>query len=189
LEREREAWNPGTGPTMQGIIDDKYLEVDPPEYEVFVDDDEEGEEDEDDYGEEEEEDYGDYGDYDEEEEDPFDVADARRQALANAPEQDKNFFRVGDKLRDKYSEVEINGFLNLLNIKPKMQWEDNTTHHYKLGVHNYEDENQELDFDFHLLSESERKEAEKIKFREWRSGTEVNFVLDGRVPIRPNYRF
>ena len=79
--------------------------------------------------------------------------------------------------------------MKLLNIEPAFQWKDNTSHHYKLGLHNYEDESQEMDADFHVLSEVERKQAEKITTKEWRSGTEVNFVVDGRVPLRPNYRF
>ena len=79
--------------------------------------------------------------------------------------------------------------MKLLNIRPATQWQDMTSHHYKLGTHNYEDEHQENDPDFHILSETERAEADKHTIREWRSGTEVNFVLDGRVPIRPNYRF
>lgn len=62
-------------------------------------------------------------------------------------------------------------------------------HHYKLGMHAYEDEAQEIDVDFHLLSETERKAAEKIKTKQWRSGSEVKMVVDGRAPIRPNYRF
>lgn len=99
------------------------------------------------------------------------------------------FFRVGDKIREKYSDVEIDQFMKILDIQPRIQWQDTSTYHHKLGVHLYEDENQEMDPDFHLLSENERKEANKTILKEWRSGTEVNFVLDGRVPIRPNYRF
>ena len=79
--------------------------------------------------------------------------------------------------------------MRLLDIRPQTQWEDDTIHHYKLGAHRYEDENQEVDPDFHILSENERIEADKQMTREWRNGAEVNFVLDGRIPIRPNYRF
>jgi hypothetical protein len=46
-----------------------------------------------------------------------------------------------------------------------------------------------MDADFHVLSESERVVADKLRTKEWRSGTEVAFVVDGRVPLRPNYRF
>lgn len=62
-------------------------------------------------------------------------------------------------------------------------------YHHKLGIHNYEDEAQELDMDFHLLSESERIHADKIKTREWRRGSEVKMVVDGREPIYPNSKF
>lgn len=92
-------------------------------------------------------------------------------------------------MRDAYSEVELDNFMKMLDMGPKLQWQDATTHHYKLGLHNYEDESQEMDPDFHLLSESERKEAARIQTKEWRSGTEVAFVIDGKVPLRPNYRF
>ena len=43
--------------------------------------------------------------------------------------------------------------------------------------------------DFHLLSESERIHADKIKTREWRRGSEVKMVVDGREPIYPNSKF
>jgi len=56
-------------------------------------------------------------------------------------------------------------------------------------MHNYEDEAQEIDVDFHLLSESERKEADRIKTKEWRKGSEIKMVVDGREPLRPQYRF
>ena len=190
MNRMKETSHRGTGATMQGAIDDKYLEVDPEEYEVYG---AEGDDDDEDYDEEgdeeEEEDYGDYGDYGEEEEDPFDAQDELREKMRKQPAKDQRFFRVNDNLRNKYSDSELDQFMRILNIRPKTGWEDNTSHHYKLGTHAYEDENQEMDIDFHLLSESERKEADKIATKEWRSGAEVNFVLDGRVPIRPNYRF
>jgi hypothetical protein len=99
------------------------------------------------------------------------------------------FFRQDETLRSKYSEVEIDGFLKLLGIKARNQWEDISTHHYKLGVHHYEDEAQEIDVDFHLLSETERKEAARSKTKQWRSGSEVKMVVDGREPILPRYRF
>ena len=79
--------------------------------------------------------------------------------------------------------------MKLLGIKPKVQWQDQSTHHYKLGVHNYEDESQELDPDFHILSESERVHADRIQTREWRKGSEVKLVVDGRKPILPVSRF
>ena len=79
--------------------------------------------------------------------------------------------------------------MKLLGVKPRTQWQDTSTHHYKLGVHNYEDEAQELDPDFHLLSEEERKQADRQKTKEWRSGSEVKMVVDGREPLRPNFRF
>jgi len=79
--------------------------------------------------------------------------------------------------------------MKLLGVKPKAQWEDRSTHHYKLGSHAYEDEAQELDGDFHLLSETERKAADRTKTKEWRRGSEIKLVVDGREPLRPHYRF
>lgn len=79
--------------------------------------------------------------------------------------------------------------MKLLGVKPHAQWQDQSTHHYKLGAHSYEDEAQELDPDFHLLSETERKAADRQKTKEWRSGSEVKLVVDGRAPLRTQYRF
>ena len=182
MKKMRESYHPGTGETMNAAMIDRYTDVDPPEYEVYgpEDDDEE----EEDYDEEEEEE-----DYGEEAVDPFEAENEIREKLAKEGPQDTRFFRVNDKLRDKYSDSEIDQFMKILDIQPQKGWQDMTSHHYKLGLHHYEDENQEMDPAFHILSESEREEAEKIITKEWRKGTEVNFVLDGRVPIRPNYRF
>jgi hypothetical protein len=92
-------------------------------------------------------------------------------------------------LRNKYSEVEIGAFMKVLNVKPNKQWEDETTHHYKLGVHDYEDEAQELDETFHILSEEERKAAELQKTREWRKGAEIKIETADKKPLRFDYRF
>ena len=114
-KRMKEEWHPSTGPTMQGIVEEKHTEVDPEEYEYYGQED--GDDEDEDYDEEEEdeEDYGDYGDYDEEEVDPFDAEDALREAMKHKPEQDMRFFRVGDKLREKYSTNEIDSFIKLLD--------------------------------------------------------------------------
>ena len=172
----------GTNQAMKGIIDAHYAEPEEEDADFYGAEDDEG----DDYGEEGEgeeggeDDYGDYGDYGEEWE-PI-------EKLPSAGMEDR-FFRGDETLRGKYSEVEIDSFMKLLGIKTRTQWQDTHTHHYKLGVHAYEDEAQEIDVDFHLLSESERKAAELEKTREWRKGSEVKLVVDGRVPLRHNYRF
>jgi hypothetical protein len=79
--------------------------------------------------------------------------------------------------------------MRLLSVRPTKQWEDESTHHHKLGVHRYEDINQELDPAFHTLSEVERKEAERISTKEWRSGSEVKFQLGEKRPITRDFRF
>ena len=53
--------------------------------------------------------------------------------------------------------------MKILNVNPHKQWQDTTTHHYKLGTYDYEDEAQELDPQFHILSEEERKAADRIR--------------------------
>merc|ERR1712051_831972 len=92
-----------------------------------------GEEDEEGEG-DEEADYGDYGDEEEEGEEwpPKDILQPNVQG--------DRLFREGESLRDKYNDVELDNFMKLLGIKPKVQWQDQSTHHYKLGLHNYEDE-------------------------------------------------
>mmetsp|Transcript_2464 Transcript_2464/g.3410 ORF Transcript_2464/g.3410 Transcript_2464/m.3410 type:complete len:338 (+) Transcript_2464:1361-2374(+) len=174
----------GTSQALTGLIESHYAEVEVEEEEYYGS---EGGDDDEEYGDEEEgeggDDYGDYGDYgDEEEEWP-------PQDKLKSAEMESRAFRANETLRSKYSEVEIESFMKLLGVKPRTQWQDTSTHHYKLGVHNYEDEAQEIDVDFHLLSESERKAADRIKTREFRSGSEVKLVVDGREPLRPQYRF
>jgi len=177
----------GTSPTISGLIESHYADVEEEDEEEFYgsegggDDDEYGEEGEED--EEKEEEYGDYG----EEEEAGEVWPPRDE-LESSKMEDR-FFRAGESLRGKYSEVEISSFMKLLGVKPRSQWEDTSTHHHKLGIHQYEDENQELDGDFHILSESERETADRIKTKEWRRGSEIKMVVDGRKPITPNYRF
>lgn len=154
---------------------------DPPENEYGA----EEEEDEDEDG---EADYGDYG-----EEDAFVEKDEwpRNDIIPHIQLEDRFF--VGEKqrqvLRKSYSEIELGAFMKVLNVKPYRQWEDETTHHYKLGVHDYEDDAQELDPTFHLLSEEERKAAELQRVREWRRGAEIKIELPDKKPLRYDYRF
>lgn len=102
--------------------------------------------------------------------------------------EDRYFLDKG--LRDEFSEVEIGAFMKLLGVKPFKQWQDQAGYHHKTGLHTYEDEAQELDPQFHVLSEIERREAEKISTKEWRRGQEIRFYVQGKPePLRPNYRF
>jgi len=102
-------------------------------------------------------------------------------------------FFVGEKgqrgLRENFSEIEIGNFMKVLNVKPHKQWEDEASYHYKLGAHVYEDESQELDPEFHILSEVEREAANKQRVQEWRRGAEVKIEVGDKVPKRTQYRF
>lgn len=175
----------GTNETMKGMVLSKYAEPEEVE-EEFYGQEEEGEEDYDEEGEDEEggeEEYGDYGDEEEEAEEW-----PSKRIIPSIPMEDR-FFRAGESLQGKYSEVEIESFMKLLGVRPRTQWQDQSVYHHKLGIHVYEDEAQEMDPDFHLLSESERKEADKQTTKKFRSGSEIKLVVDGREPITPNYRF
>jgi len=109
--------------------------------------------------------------------------------IAHQPMEDKYFYR-GENLRNKFNEVELDGFMRLLNVKPHKQWQDTSVHHYKLGAHTYEDDAQQLDPTFHLLGEVERKHQEKIAVEEFRKGSEVKFEVNGnKRPAHYNYRF
>jgi len=88
------------------------------------------------------------------------------------------YFAHNEKLRKKFNEVEVDTFMKLLNVKPTPQWEDDTSYHYKVGTHTYEDEAQHLDPYYHLLAEVERKHMEKQQTADFRRGTEIKFVLD-----------
>ena len=119
LNKTRENYHPGTGPTMQMAMNDKYAEVDPPEYDVYgAEDDEDGDDDEDYDEEEDEDDYGeDYGE-DYGAEDPY-IEEERIRAFENAkPPKDGNFLRANDDLFDKYTTNELDQFMRLLNIRP-----------------------------------------------------------------------
>jgi hypothetical protein len=109
---------------------------------------EEGEGEEDEEEEEEEEEEG---------EDPDAIPDEQ---IKKSGEEDR-FFMHNETMRSKYNQVELDSFMKLLNVKPVPQWEDDTVHHYKVGVHTYEDDNQMLDPYFHMLAEVERKAMEK----------------------------
>lgn len=109
-----------TSPTFSGIIAEKYADPEEDEEEEFYgsegegDDDEEGDEE----GEGGEEDYGDY-DEEEEDPDPWPAADVQ----ASRPVEDR-FFRSGETLRGRYSDIEIEHFMKLLGVKPRGQWQD-----------------------------------------------------------------
>lgn len=177
-----------TSPSFAGMIADRYAEPEEEDEEEFYgsegdDDDEEGDEEGDEDEEGGEEDYGDYGE-EEEDDDPWPSQDV----LASRPMEDR-FFRSGETLRGKYNDIEIEHFMKLLGVKPRTQWQDKSVYHHKLGLHHYEDEAQEIDVDYHLLSESERKHVDRQQTKEFRSGSEIKLVVDGRKPIYPNYRF
>jgi len=109
----------GTGPTMKGLLTDFHTESEPEEPTHYGAEDDEGDEDYDEEG-EGDEDGGeeDYGDYDEEEE--FDPEDD----MITPAVMENRFFRAHDTLRDKYSDVEIENFMKLLNVSPHKQWQD-----------------------------------------------------------------
>jgi hypothetical protein len=96
------------------------------------------------------------------------------------PRYDDRYFRHGEKLRDRFNEVELDGFMKLLNIKPFVQWQDDTTHHYKAGIKGYEDEAQMTDPYFHLLAEVERQHLERNEAMRFRKGQEIKLIPDPR---------
>jgi len=135
------------------------------------DEDEDGEEGEEGDGEEDEEE-------EEEEEDDGEDADAIPDEQIKKSGEEDRFFMHNETMRSKYNQVELDSFMKLLNVKPVPQWEDDTVHHYKVGVHTYEDDSQQLDPYFHMLAEVERKAMEKQQTLDFRRGTEVKFVVD-----------
>ena len=137
------------------------------------DEDEDGEEGEGEEGEGED----DEEEEEEEEEEGESADDLPDEQLRKSPEEDR-FFMHNETMRNKYNQVELDSFMKLLNIKPVPQWEDDSTHHFKVGVHTYEDDSQHLDPYFHLLAEVERKAMEKQQTVDFRRGTEVKFVVD-----------
>lgn len=118
------------------------------------DDDDDEDEDEDEEGEEEEE---------EEEEEEGQEEEPEFAPAPKVPftKEDDRYFMHNEKLKDRFNEVELDGFMKMLNIKPYTQWQDDTVHHYKAGLHNYEDEAQMTDPYFHLLAEVERNHLER----------------------------
>jgi hypothetical protein len=106
----------GTSETMKAFIVDKYADIEPDDDQFYGS---EGDEEEEEYGEEGEEgeeggEEEEYGDYDEEEEtEPWPPLDSVKSA-----ETESRFFRAGESLRGKYSEVELEQFMKLLGVKP-----------------------------------------------------------------------
>jgi len=68
--------------------------------------------------------------------------------------------------------------MKLLNVKPTVQWQEDNTHHYKTGVHEYEDDSQHLDPYYHLIAEVERKHMERQQVLDFRRGSEVKINVD-----------
>ena len=150
---------------------------------------EEEEEEEDDDDDDEDDEYGDEeegegeGEEEEEEEDGEEEEEAEEEFAPKLDVQrrtEDSYFMHNEKLRERFNEVELDGFMKMLNIKPFTQWQDDTVHHYKLGNHNYEDEAQMTDPYFHLLAEVERKHLEKQMAVDFRRGTEVKLIPDPR---------
>ena len=153
------------------------------EEEEDEDEDEEEDEDEDEEGGDGEDEEGEEPEEAEEEEEEVDEL-AVPDDVVKAPDREDRFFMHDETMRGKYNEVELENFMKLLNVKPVPQWQDDSTHHYKVGVHAYEDEAQELDPYYHVLAEVERKHFERLQALEFRRGTEVRIVLDQRkMPV------
>jgi hypothetical protein len=155
------------------------------EEEEEEEDDDDEDEDEDEDEEEGEEGEGDEEDEEEEEEEEMEDPTAVPNHVIGHNGMDDSYFLHNESLRERFNEVELDGFMKMLNIKPITQWEDDTTHHYKVGTHAYEDEAQATDPYFHLLAEVERKHAQRIHSYDFRRGTEVKFVMDPRK--KPNF--
>lgn len=144
----------------------------------------EEEEDEDEDEEDEDEEEGDEEEGDDEEGDDDEDEEEEEPAVPPnftvGPKYDDRYFKHGEKLRERFNEVELDGFMKLLNMKPVTQWQDDTTHHYKVGAHTYEDEAQMTDPYFHLLAEVERKALDRNEAIEFRRGTEVKLIPDAK---------
>jgi len=163
-----------TGREMQEARAEAAMEEEEEDEEEEDDDDEDDEEGEGDEEEEdEEEDEDDEGEGEEEEEGmPDDTMKMAR--------EENRFHQHHETLRSKYNDVELDSFMKLLNIKPITQWNEDNTHHYKMGVHTYEDDSQQLDPYYHLIAEVERKHMLKQQVIKFRQGSEVKFNVDPR---------
>lgn len=107
------------------------------EEEEEEEDEDEEEEDDEEEGDEE----GEEGDEDEdEEEDEEEEEEGIPEDRWATAKPESRFFNHAETLSGKYNEVELDAFMKLLNIKPRPQWQDETTHHYKVGTHTYEDD-------------------------------------------------
>lgn len=134
----------GTGSTHKGGVLDR---IEAAEMESEEDEDEEeddDDEDEDEEGEGDEEGGDDEGEGEDEEdeeegeekEDPLALPSPR----VMAPPDESRYYMHDETMRESFNEVELDSFMKLLNVKPVPQWEENNTHHYKVGTHAYEDE-------------------------------------------------
>lgn len=157
----------------------------------------EAEEEEEEEEEEEGDDEGDEEEGGEEEGAEEEAGEEEEEAPSDWPPKDKiahagfenPYFARNETLRNKFNEVELDSFMRLLNVKASPQWEDKANYHYKMGVHTYEDDAQQLDPAFHLIGEVERQFADKITVEEFRKGTEVKFSISDKRPTHYNYRF
>ena len=153
----------------------------------------EGDEEEEEEGDEEEGDEEEGGEEAEEEEEeeqlmPEEEEWPPKESIPHLGSEDR-YFQHNENLRNKFSEVELDTFMRLLNVKPGPQWEDQSSYHNKLGLHAYEDDSQHLDPAFHILGEVERQYADRSAVEEFRRGSEVKFALNEKRPAHYNYRF
>ena len=67
--------------------------------------------------------------------------------MANEKEelQDFSFMARGDRIYNKFNEVELENFMKVLDLRPKKQWNDFSGWHNRLGLHTYEDLSQQFD--------------------------------------------
>lgn len=93
------------------------------------------------------------------------------------------YFDQDEKIYEKYEDMELEGFMRLLNVQPFRNWQDKTRYQDRLGLVSPADLAQMVDPEQKMVGEVEREMFEKIIFAKHRDGTTVRFSVGDKKPM------
>ena len=96
--------------------------------------------------------------------------------------QTSEIFDYNEEIFEKYTKVEIESFMKLLDIQPFRNWDDKAGYHQQFGRHYINDPGQRTDAEYYMAGEIEREMFEKMVFTQHRSGAIVRFAIGDKKP-------
>ena len=109
---------------------------------------------------------------------PVSPAKYRQPIIRDAP----IYFDEFEQIQDRFNDMELEGFARLLDVKPFINWQDNTHYMDRVGAHSADDFAQMVDPEHKLAGEIEREIFERMIFTKHRNGPIIRFSVGDKRP-------